>query len=217
MRINGKIFFILLFLCCTGICAGSFFEVGLGEATKSALSSVFNVIFQSSESTAGGIYQSDMFSTTFFTLAKTALLPLLFSCLSAFLVFLLPLLPIYILLKGICIGFSAAMSLETFGLKGILYIIITLMPQNLVQIPIYCMLCTISLQLGSLFANLFLHEHMPNFVYAIFPNLQNRSSARSSKKQFASALRFYLGIYLLGAVLVTLSCLIQACLLPVIS
>lgn len=217
MRINGKIFFIFLFLCGIGICAGSFFEVGLGDATKSALSSVFNLIFQSSESTASGIYESDMFSSVFFALAKTSLLPLLFSCLSAFLIFLLPLLPIYILLKGICIGFSAAMSLETFGLKGILYILVTLMPQNLIQIPIYCLLCALSLQLGGLFASLFLHEHMPNFVYTAFPHLQNRSSARSSRKQFASALRFYLGIYLLGAVLIALSCLIQACLLPLVS
>lgn len=220
MRINGRIFFILLFLCGVGICTGSFFELGLSEEAKSALSAALRVIFQgyigtgSADAAASELNDSGVFFSSFIMLAKAAVAPLILGFASAALVFLLPLLPLYVMLRGISIGLSSTMLLETFGAKGVLYIMLTLMPQNVIQIPICCLLCTLSMQLGRLFAAAFLPKLLPDFIKKGFPHLQKLSQNRSSKKILQANARSYLAFYLLGVLLLIGSCAIQACLLP---
>lgn len=220
MRINGKIFFILLFLCGVGICAGSFFEVGLSSEIRETLSAALNSIFRSmslsetDESTGGET--AETFLSSFLPLVRSLVLPVILSFFSACLLFLLPLLPIYILLKGISVGFSAAVMLESFGLKGIWYILCTLMPQNLIQIPVCCLLCTLSLQLGRLFTAAFLPTLLPHFIRDSFPQLQSISQNRNLMKILRSSTHAYLAFYLLGGLFLAISCAIQAFLLPLV-
>ena len=98
MKINYKGFLILLFLAGVGICAGSFFEVGLNESTKSALSSVLATLFQAGTDTLPKLSDDPGCCTA---AIKSVLLTCIIGFFSGALVFLLPLLPAYVLLKGI--------------------------------------------------------------------------------------------------------------------
>lgn len=199
MRINYKIFLILLFWAGVGICAGSFFAVGLGAESKSGIVSVLNAFFQSKADVsvpAGG---------SFLQMFLPLLAAVFAAYLSAYLLLPLPLIPIYITLQGVFIGFSAVMTLETFGIKGILYILILLMPQNLLQLPVFCALGMLSFHVGKRFLS----------VYASrISRVHHLSSARSAIKTLQYDVKLYTLAYLFGAALIALSCAMQAFLLP---
>ena len=93
------------------------------------------------------------------------------------------------LLRGLSFGFSAAMTLEVTGIRGILYIITTLLPQNLIQLPVYCALTALSLQAGAVRIK--------------------RAAGRKRNAMQLDAKRYSL-IFLTGLGIITLSCLLEA-------
>lgn len=209
MKINYKGFLILLFLAGVGICAGSFFEVGLNESTKSALSSVLATLFQAGTDTLPKLSDDPGCCTA---AIKSVLLTCIIGFFSGALVFLLPLLPAYVLLKGISIGFSSAMLLEAFGAKGILYIAATLMPQNLIQLPVYCLLGTISFQ----FAGSLLRFAFPYCASLLRGRGRSSSVLRTAAQSLFLNFRLYIAVYLCALLLLCISCAIQAYLLPTV-
>lgn len=199
MRINYKIFLIFLFFAGVGICAGSFFAVGLGDESKSGIVSVLNAFF------GGETDVSASESGSFLQIFLPLLAAVFAAYLSAYLLLPLPLIPIYITLQGVFIGFSAVMTLETFGIKGILYILILLMPQNLIQLPVFCALGMLSFHVGKEFLS----------VYASrISRVHHLSSARSTMKALQYDVKLYTLAYLFGAALIAVSCAMQAFLLP---
>ncbi len=199
MRINDKIFLIFLFFAGVGICAGSFFAVGLGDEAKSGIVSVLNAFFRSKTDVSAS--ESGSFPQMFLPLLAAVFA----AYLSAYLLFPLPLIPVYISLQGVFIGFSAVMTLETFGIKGILYILVLLMPQNLIQLPVFCALGMLSFHVGKEFLSIYASR---------ISRGHHSSSARSAMKVLRYDVKLYTLAYLFGAVLIAVSCAMQALLLP---
>lgn len=189
MAINKKVTLILLFLLAVGICSGSFFEVYMQGAGKDQLMELLSGFF-SSEGTQS-------FHIVFFNCLKTWLLIfiLLFLCpLFPPLAILCPAIP---LIKGLTLGFSATMLIETFGFKGVWYILSTMLPHSLIQIPVLCALSAISLEGAFLTLKYFFSK-------------RRRSANRNALQNFA---RQYLMCYGIAILLIVISCLIEAALM----
>ena len=199
MKINYKIFWVFLFIIAVGICTGSFFETGMTDGSKSGFFDALSSFFHAAG--AGSTESENFFSENFLSALGTFLPVLLIGYGSAFLPILLPLIPLYIFTRGMSVGFSAAAILETFGLKGIGYILTTLMPPHFIQLPVFCFLGILSLQNG-----------IATLSY-LFSSRRRSAASRSSKKALQSDIRKYSVFYAAGGTLIVISCLLQAFLL----
>ena len=199
MRINYKIFGAFLFIIAVGICAGSFFETSMASSEKSgffdALSSFFGYPAKA-DAENSNLFSENLFSSLGYFLPVLGL-----GYISAFLPFLLPLIPLYIFTRGVSVGFSAAAILETFGLRGILHILISLMPAHLVQLPVFCFLGIISIRASF------------KTLAFIFSAGRKSSAMGRTRKALQSGMRKYSLFYLEGSVLIVISCLMQEFLL----
>ena len=174
MTFNNKITLFLFFLLAVGICSGAFFEVYMEGAGKTQLMDFLSSLF------AGNNGQN--FFHSFFDSLKIWTVMLLIPFLSPFLPPLALLCPFLPFIKGITLGFSATMLVETFGIKGSWYIISTILPQNLLQIPVLCFLISMSMAMCS---------------------KTNRKALHIDARQY------YLS-YSVGALLILISCLLEA-------
>lgn len=199
MRINYKIFGAFLFIIAVGICAGSFFETSMASSEKSGFFDALSSFFGYSAKTDAE--NSDLFAENLFS-SLCSFLPVLgIGYISAFLPFLLPLIPLYIFTRGVSVGFSAAAILEAFGLQGIPHILISLMPTHLIQLPAFCFLGIISIRTGF------------KTLAFIFSARKKSAAMRSTRKALQSEIRKYSLFYLEGSVLIVISCLLQEFLL----
>ena len=201
MRINYKIFGIFIFIIAVGICAGSFFEASMAGSEKSGFFDALNTFFGYSAKT--GNESSELLSENIFSAFRSFLPALGIGYASAFLPFLLPFVPLYIFTRGVSVGFSAAVIFETFGLKGAAYVLTSLMPPHLLQLPVFCFLGIISLQTGC------------ETAAYIFSRKKNSTALRSAKKVLFSDIRKYSLFYLAGSLLIFISCLLQTFLLQI--
>ena len=199
MKINYKIFGVFLFIIAVGICTGSFFETGMTDGSKSGFFDALISFFHAAE--AGGTESENFFSENFLSALGSFLPVLLIGYVSAFLPILLPLIPRYIFTRGMSVGFSAAAILETFGLKGIGYILTMLMPPHFIQLPVFCFLGILSFQTG-----------LVTLSY-LFSSRRRSAASRSAKKALQSDIRKYSVSYAAGGALIVISCLLQAFLL----
>lgn len=187
MKINYKLIVILLFSLAVSICAGSFFEVAMTGAGKQQLENMLSGLLNPDSESGGSIKAS--FAVCFLHIFVRNLIVIALAFISPGVFITLPVLPAYILLRGLSFGFSAAMTLEVAGIKGILYILTALLPQNLVQLPVYCFLATVSLQVGALRIKQF--------------------SGHKRSTPHLDARRYYM-IFIAGLGIITLSCLLEA-------
>ena len=171
MIINKKVTFIMLFIFAVGLCSGAFFEIYMEGSGKTQLMDIISSLVSCSP--------SGSFFSIFWNSFRTWLIMLL-------IVFVVPYVPPFAaicpflpMIKGLTLGFSATMLVETFGIKGSWYIISTILPQNLLQIPILCMLIGLSM-------------------------------SKTTKKTLHSDARLYLTYYGGGALLIFISCLLEA-------
>lgn len=141
MTSDKKIALILFFMLGVGVCTGAFFEISMTGAGKTQLMDFLSAIFAGT----GG----QGFFHSFWDSLKIWTLLLLIPFFTPYLPPLAVICPFLPLLKGITLGFSATMLVETFGIKGAWYIISTMLPQNLLQIPILCILISMSLSMCS--------------------------------------------------------------------
>jgi len=184
--INKKLFFILLFLCSVALCAGSFFEVYMEGAGKEQLKDLLSSFLSENNNIS--------FLRLFLENAKSWFLIwiILLSCP------ILPLLavygPIICIIKGLSVGFSATMIVESFGLKGIWYILISIVPQNIIQLPITCLLSALSIKMSILFLKFY----------------TQRKGRKKNKNALLTATRHYLIIFIVSFLILLISCLIEA-------
>lgn len=174
MTFNDKVLFSMFFIFAIGVSCGAFFEVSMEGAGKEQLTELLSLM----------ITQGD--SVNFFQ----SLIKSILSCLPALLI---PFLVIYLkpltvlcpfipFAKGVSLGFSATMLVEIFGLKSWFYIATTLLPQNLIHVPVICHLVAVS------------------FVYG---------TAKNKKALHRDARPYYIN-YLIGSILIVISCLLEA-------
>ena len=137
MIINKKIALAMFFIFAVGLCSGAFFEIYMKGEGKTQLMDILSGLV------SGSTGQS--FISTFWNSFRTWIAMLLITFIVPFLPPRAILCPFFPILKGLTLGFSATMLIETFGVKGTWYIISTILPQNLIQIPILCVLIGLSM------------------------------------------------------------------------
>ena len=189
MKINYILIVILLFALAVSICAGSFFEVSMTGQGKEELENLLGSMLQTDNGAGENTGSSLSFGRCFISLFVKNLLVLIMACISPAVFVTLPVLPVFILLRGVAFGFSASMTIEVAGLKGILYIVTALLPQNLIQLPVYCFLASLSLDTGI--------QRIMQF------------SGRKRKALHMDARRYIL-LFSAGFGVITLSCLLEA-------
>lgn len=189
MKLNCRLLAVLLFALAVSICAGSFFEVFMTGEGKVHIENMLGSLLSSDSSENQNL---SAFSGCFIKIFVKNMLVLLLAYLSPAILITMPVLPSFMLLRGMAFGFSAAMTLDVAGLKGIFYILTVLMPQNLIQFPVYCILSVLSVQ-------------------ACVMRIKQISGRKRNAKQWDA--RRYSFIFLLGAGIVTLSCLLEALLM----
>ena len=184
MKLNEKTVFVMLFLGAVGICAGAFFEVNMTGAGKDQLTEIIAALTTSE--------QSEEIAVSFINSAKILLPVVLAGFTAPYIYVTIPLLPAYIFVHSIALGFAAAMTLEAAGLAGMSTIALKLMPQNLVLLPALAVLAAAAGQAGC-----------ASFVTTFFPR---SSAARRNKKALHQYARPYFLIYACGTAAVILSC-----------
>lgn len=102
--------------------------------------------------------------------------------------------PLYVIFKGFCFGFSIAFLVESFGRRGLIFSIASLLPHSIVSIPCTIFLCAVSLQ------------------YSLYI-LKTRSEKRYEKK--GQNLINYLFSFMLGSMMIILSSIIESFITPV--
>jgi len=122
---NKKIFYLIIFFTAIGICTGTFYQIYISDSAASKLTADLEYILENA-----GI--SSVINKTF-----NAQLSLAAILSSSFIPIFLPAIFLIPVLKGFSYGFSSAMLIELYGLKGILYIMFTLLPFAVTQLIIY--------------------------------------------------------------------------------
>ena len=189
MRINDKLMAVLVFSLFVSICTGSFFEVYMTGAGKQQLEDILYGLLNSDTGSNIGTGATLSFAGCFMRIFIKNLIVIILAYISPAVFITLPVMPAFILLKGISLGFSAAMTLEVAGIQGILYIITTLMPQNLIQFPVYCFLAALSLQESKVRIN---------------------QGSNGKRKALQLDARRYSLLFMTGLGIITLSCLLEA-------
>ena len=189
MKLNYRLIVVLLFAMAVSICAGSFFEVSMTGDGKQQLENMLSGLLNPEDAGSENTQITASFAGCFFRIFAKNLVVIALAYISPVVLITLPVLPTFMLLRGLSFGFSAAMTLEVTGIRGILYIITTLLPQNLIQLPVYCALTALSLQAGA---------------------MRIMQAARKKRNAMQPDARRYSLIFLTGLGIITLSCLLEA-------
>lgn len=139
-----RLFLFFLFLLAVGICSGAFFEVFLSGALKDRLAEALGSFLLTDAESAGS------FASCFWYACRRGLIAWFLCVVSPLFFPLLLWLPPLVLVKGFAVGFAAAMTLESLGLRGVTSIALTLLPQNLLQMPLLCLLAAVACDIGLL-------------------------------------------------------------------
>ena len=199
MKINHKAFGLLLFLTAVGTCCGAFFEILLtGDGKDILRSAVFHFFSEENGSSPSSLSVGHFlelwwkaFRPDFFFLLAAYLSPVIF--------ILLPLLPCYLFYNGMSLGFSAAMTIEILGLRGSSRLLAALLPHNLIQLPLLCVLTVFSFSASRITIPAVFHSHSNSRV------CRNKTALRDYARQYS----FY---YFIGMILFMLSCFLEVCL-----
>lgn len=143
------------------------------------------------------IYITGSTASGFLSMFLSSLLSLLKTWLFFFLCPLMPFLaficPFLCMIRGLSVGFASTMLIETFGFKGAWYIILSIMPQNIIQLPVFCLLSTLSISMSLISFKCYTQRH--------------------SHKKYKNALqinaRHYIFVFCLCLLLLLISCLIE--------
>ena len=184
--INKKIFALLLFVTAVSMCAGSFFEVLMVGTGKEQLMEFLSASFT--------LDNPFGFFPLLINSLKSNYKIYLFLLISPVLPLLVITYPFICISKGLSVGFSSTMLIETFGIGGILHIITTIMPHNVMQMLIFCVLSTASIQMA-----------MDFFKFYFQKNQRKRN-----KSALQISIRHFLVIFAVSFVILFISCLIEA-------
>lgn len=179
------LFYFILFLSFLAFCTGAFYEASIDGSGKTQLMTLLSD-FYSKENNYN-------FGLLFFPKVKDSLIiwSILFICPIIPLLAVIP--PIFAIIKGLAMGFSATMIVESFGYKGIFYVIACILPQGLLQLPIICILSAFSMELS-----------ICTFKYYI-----QRSQRKKNKNALLTSTRHYVLVFIVGLFSLIISCLIE--------
>lgn len=134
-------FFAILFLAATGLASGCFFELFMTGDGKEDLMHLLSVFFDAEENRIS-------FSETFWQNIGVSLPVLLLTFFTPLIPVLFPISLLLLFFRGLALGFSAAMMMETFGTRGFLYTAFTLVPAGVMQILLFSVLTAVSFHYG---------------------------------------------------------------------
>ena len=185
---NTIIFIILLILIIIGLCAGAFWITLLSLETKNLLSTYMKKLFISpsiNSINSAGILKNSI---------KYNILPVIFLFLLSITYSTIIFAPLYTLFRGFCLGFTIAFIIESFGQKGLLFVLAALVPQNIFYLPaiILCSYFSIELSLKML-------KHRKDYSY------------QKRKKYYV----YYIPHLALMIITVLISCIIESYITPV--
>lgn len=225
---SKKLFVAILFLFAIGLCLGTFIEVFLEPGDKTSLFSAINSLFgdagsgSSAGSGSGPSTQAPLengasasgdtprwFGGVLWSHVRVDLVCVLLIMLSPLLIITIPISPIVMLFKAVSMGFSSALLIESFGTAGLLHIITTLLPQCILEIPVYTYLICASL--------FFAWEYVPTVFDLIRRHSLIDISAEISKRNLLRKAGYYLLVFGIGLILLTLSNIIEVALLLAVS
>lgn len=182
---NQKIFAVLLFITSVGMCAGAFFEVFMEGSGKEQLMDFLSIYITDSTKSS--------FLSMFFSSSLSLFKPWLFFFLCPLIPLLAIVCPFLCMLRGLSVGFASTMLIETFGFKGAWYIILSIMPQNIIQLPVFCLLSALSMSMSVISLKCYTRRH--------------------SRKKYKNALqvnaRHYIFVFALCLLHLLISCLIE--------
>ena len=183
--IKNKSLYIILFLCTVSLCAGAFYEVFLTGQGKEQLMDILSNHYTPQQFTFGKIFISNLASCfkIWFILFVCPIIPIL--GLAS---------PLACIIKSFSLGFSATMLVETFGIKGIKYIFYTILPQGVIQLPIYVLLSICSCKFSILTTKFILQ----------------RAERKKNKNVLQQNARHYVIFFAISLFILTISALIEA-------
>ncbi len=139
---NTFIYVIPILFFILGIFIGGFWVDFLPGEVKNILSSNFNDYFLLMPTYS--FNSSIIFKTSFLSNIIPVIILFILSIKYMGLVFA----PLYITFRGFSFGFSIAFLTESFGRKGLLFTLISMLPQNIIYIPALIFNCFISINLS---------------------------------------------------------------------
>ena len=134
---DKKFFLALLFLSAVGITTGCFFEIYLTGTGKTQLMDLLSDFFRQNPADHPFLLSTlQNIRSGLFFLVPAFFVPVL--------PFLLPINLAMLFSRGLFLGFSSCMLLETFGKEGLLYMIVTLIPIQILYLLLFCCLLSCS-------------------------------------------------------------------------
>lgn len=136
---NIGVYFIIILFFSIGLAVGGFTIKSLGSGDKQELLAYMNSFFKiySGESASG--------FTVFMQSAKNNFLSILIMWILSLTVIGVPALLIVVGFRGFILGFSIGFFIEGMGLKGLVFSLVGIIPQNIIYIP--CILVAAALSL----------------------------------------------------------------------
>lgn len=202
MRKKGKDIFLLylgrhglglwisLFFLVLGISIGAFSEKMMAVSQKSDLlnfvNSYFNVMHLESMSKSQVFFES--------LINNFQLLGIVF--LSGVVIIGFPIAIAAITFRGITIGFVTAFFMEEMKAKGIMLAIFSILPQNLIFVPVFTLAVTIAM----------------GFSFSVFSQRRNPAS----RKGYVQLIPSYISAFIIFSVLIFVGCVIESYICPVL-
>lgn len=176
------------FLFLTGLFAGVFLELTMAPEEKN---NVLHYLLQYLSSDNSAMDYPSPFAIS----ALSNLLMLFILCLSGFTVFGFPVALLVLCYRGLGLGFSAGLLLESQQENGVVLLLTSLIPQNLFLIPAFLLGASGVLN------------------YSLYHLRTRRQSIRKSRKETPGS---YLILILLIALLIVIGCGVEAILYPIV-
>ncbi|MCG0275003.1 MAG: stage II sporulation protein M [Thermosediminibacteraceae bacterium] len=126
---NLGYYLIVCFILVAGIIAGSLSVRLLSEPQKQELLNYIELFFANVQNV--NIDSSTIFYTSVLNNLKTALL----ICLAGFFIISFPLILLVIFFRGYILGFTVGFLVVEFGIKGCIFAIFSILPQNIIILP----------------------------------------------------------------------------------
>lgn len=139
---NFPLMVVVVFCFLLGISLGAFTELLLSSDAKESMRQFLDFHLLLSGLTG------DLLSDLFLESAAANLSLFLIILLSGLTVVGFPAALLVLLYKGAALGFSAALLMDTFNAKGVLIVLLTLFPPNLILVPALCGAAVASLRLA---------------------------------------------------------------------
>ena len=193
---SNSTFALSIFFFLAGISAGVFLVLIMDPSEKGTVSSYLMQYF-----TAADTFE---YPNPFFSSMSSNLLLLIIITLAGLSIFGFPIALLAIMYKGMALGFSASLLIDSMALKGAFTVLITMVPQNMIIIPAFIVAVTAAENYGLL------------KIKTIGGGSRSSVRNNTSKKNTTNMLSSFLFLNLLLTATITVGCIIEALLFPIV-